>query len=182
QSWLTVDLQNVYDISVIDIYGRTDCCPEQLANFDVDIIMPACTCNRWNSLDEGDVFHCHYQATASKRITIMCPPNTREKFVRIKRKVMEGLTSCEVEVHGDPINSVIESDLSRTAYACEHIGYGYVGPVIGTYVANSGVHCTVTCFTNTACSAAEYDKKTNVCTLKGDCTNGTHNKDVFFIQ
>lgn len=26
QSWWAVDLQNVYDISVIDIYGRTDCC------------------------------------------------------------------------------------------------------------------------------------------------------------
>ncbi|XP_071181133.1 uncharacterized protein [Mytilus edulis] len=164
QSWWAVDLQNVYDISVIDIYGRTDCCPDHLANFDVEVIMPACTCNRWNSLDEGVVFHCHYQATASQRITITCPPNTRGRFVRIKH-------------------------LSRTAYACGHIGYGYVGPVIGTYVANSDVHCTEMCFTNTACSAAEYDKKTNVCILKGDCTNGTqsslfqdNNKDVFFIQ
>ncbi|CAG2204316.1 unnamed protein product [Mytilus edulis] len=162
---------------------------DHLANFDVEVIMPACTCNRWNSLDEGVVFHCHYQATASQRITITCPPNTRGRFVRIKRKDMKDIAICEVEVHGDPINSVIESDLSRTAYACGHIGYGYVGPVIETCVANSDVHCTEMCFTNTACSAAEYDKKTNVCILKGDCTNGTqsslfqdNNKDVFFIQ
>lgn len=26
QQWWTVDLQNIYDINVIDIYGRTDCC------------------------------------------------------------------------------------------------------------------------------------------------------------
>ncbi|XP_071178007.1 uncharacterized protein [Mytilus edulis] len=86
QPWWAVDLLNVYDINVIDIYGRTD-------------------------------------------------------------------------------------GLSITAHACGYVGYGYVGPAIGTSVANSDIiHCTLICFTNTACNAAEYDKKTNVCTLKGDCT------------
>ncbi|CAG2224537.1 unnamed protein product [Mytilus edulis] len=160
-----------------------------LTNFDVEVIMPACTCNRWNSLDEGDVFHCHYQATASQRIIITCPPNTRGRFVRIKRKDMEGLGICEVEVQGDPVYRMTESGLSRTADTCGHIGHGYLGPVIGTSEANSRIQCTVMCFTNTACTAAEYDKKTNVCTLKGDCIDGTqsslfqdNNKDVFFIQ
>lgn len=80
-----------------------------LTNFDVEVIMPACTCNRWNSLDEGDVFHCHYQAIASHRIIITCPPNTRGRFVRIKRKDMESLGICEVEVQGDPVYRMTES-------------------------------------------------------------------------
>ncbi|VDH89691.1 Hypothetical predicted protein, partial [Mytilus galloprovincialis] len=71
--------------------------------------MPACTCNRWKILDEGDVFHCHYQATVSQIITITCPPSTRGRFVRIKRRYMKALVICEVEVHGDPVNRMTES-------------------------------------------------------------------------
>ncbi|CAG2187974.1 unnamed protein product [Mytilus edulis] len=174
QPWWAVDLLNVYDINVIDIYGRTDGNEYQLTNFDVKVFMPACTCNSWNNLDEGDVFHCHFQATKSQRITLTCPNTTRGRFVRIKRRDTEILTICEVEVYGDPVNNLIESGLSITAHACGYVGYGYVGPAIGTSVANSDIiHCTLICFTNTACNAAEYDKKTNVCTLKGDCTGGT---------
>ncbi|CAC5422525.1 unnamed protein product [Mytilus coruscus] len=165
---------------------------DHLTNLDVEVIMPSCACNRWNNLDEGDVFHCPYQDKASHRSTITCPPNTRGRFVRIKRKDTDVLAICEVEVYGHPVNSFIESGLSRSdiAYACGYIGcFGYVGPVIGTFVAGSDIDCTRMCFQNTACTAAEYDKKTNVCTLKGECTDETHpslfqdnNKDVFFIQ
>ncbi|XP_071177415.1 uncharacterized protein [Mytilus edulis] len=191
QAWWAVDLQNVYKIDVIDIFGRTSNDLDQLANFDVEVIMPSCSCNRWTNLDEGDVIHCHYQATAQPRVTITCPPNTRGRFVRIKRKDTEYLTICEVEVYRDTVNSLNKSDSSRivTAYACGYIGYRYEGPVIGTSVADSNIHCTIICFTETACAAAEYDKNTNVCTLKGECMIETqsflfpdNNKDVFFIQ
>ncbi|VDI39957.1 Hypothetical predicted protein [Mytilus galloprovincialis] len=177
QSWWAVDLQNLYTI--------------ELANFDVDVIMPSCSCNRWGNLDEGDVFNCHYQDTANPRIIITCPPSTRGRFVRIKRRDTEHLTICEVEVYGDTINSLNKSDSSRidTAYACGYIGYRYVGPVIVTSAADSKIHCTIICLTKTACTAAEYDKNTNVCTLKGECMTGTHSflfpdndKNVFFIQ
>ncbi|CAC5358014.1 unnamed protein product [Mytilus coruscus] len=151
--------------------------------------MPVCTCNRWNNLDEGDVFHCYYQATVSQRINVTCPPKTRGRFVRIKRRDTVSLVICEVEVYGDPVNKLIESGLLRTVYACGHIGYGYVGPVLGTSVVASDVHCTIICFTNTACAAAVYERKRNVCTLKGECTNGTqsslfpdNDKNVFFIH
>ncbi|XP_052075603.1 uncharacterized protein LOC127713041 isoform X2 [Mytilus californianus] len=86
QPWWAVDLQNVYDINLIHIHGRTDCCPNHLVNFDVEVIMPTCTCNRWNNLDEGNIYHCHYQATESQNITINCPPNTKGRIVRIKRR------------------------------------------------------------------------------------------------
>ncbi|XP_076105924.1 uncharacterized protein LOC143074273 [Mytilus galloprovincialis] len=191
QQWWTNDLQNIYDISVINIYGRTDCCPDHLTNLDVEVIMPSCACNRWNNLHEGDVFLCPYQNKSSYSITITCPPNTRGRFVRIKRKDTEYLALCEVEVYGHPVNSVFGSGLSRTntSYACGHIGYGYEGPVIGTSVEDSPIQCTRKCITKTACSAAEYDKNTHVCILKGECTGGTqsslfpdNNKDVYFIQ
>ncbi|VDI49607.1 Hypothetical predicted protein [Mytilus galloprovincialis] len=191
QSWWAVDLQNVYTIEGIYIFGRTTYGLEQLANFDVEVIMPSCSCNRWGNLDEGDVFHRHYQATANPSVNITCPPNTRGRFVRIRRRDTKHLAICEVEVYSDTINSLNKSDSSRidTAYACGYIGYRYVGPVIVTSVADSNIHCTIICFTTTACTAAEYDKNTHVCTLKGECMIGTqsfllpdNDKDVFFIQ
>ncbi|XP_071140115.1 uncharacterized protein [Mytilus edulis] len=133
--------------------------------------MPACTCTKWNTLDEGNIFHCNYQATASENITIACQPNTRWRFVRIKRKDVESLTIREVDMNGDPVNNTNESGLSSTAHACGHSGYGYAGPIIGTYAASSNIDCTIICFTITACAAAEFDKKANVCTLKGECTH-----------
>ncbi|CAG2202591.1 unnamed protein product [Mytilus edulis] len=159
QSWWAVDLQNVYVINEVDIFGRTDCCAHHLANFDVEIIFPTCTCNHWNNLEEGDNINCHYQATGSQRITVKCPPNTKGRFER------------------------------STIYACGKIGYGYFGPVLSSSVMKSKIQCTSTCITKTLCSAAEYDQNTNICTLKEECFNGTqsslypdNNKQVFLIQ
>ncbi|CAC5378356.1 unnamed protein product [Mytilus coruscus] len=169
KSWWAVDLQNVYTINGVDIFGRTDCCPEYLANFDVEIILPICTCRHWdwNNLEEGDKFSCGYQETESQRVTINCPPNTKGRYVRIKRRLANIITT----------------------YACGQIGYGYAGPVIGTSVAQGNIQCTSTCITKTECFVAEYDKNTHVCTLKGECSNGTqshlypdNNKHVFLIQ
>ncbi|XP_063436296.1 uncharacterized protein LOC134717733 [Mytilus trossulus] len=146
---------------------------EQLNIIFVEVIMPACKCSNWNSLDEEDTFYCNYQASASEIITIACQPNTRGRFVRIKWKDMESLTIREVDVNGDQVNSTNDSGLPSTAHACDHSGYGYTGPIIGTSVASSYIDCTMMCFTITACAAAEYDKKANVCTLKSECTNTT---------
>ncbi|CAC5378357.1 unnamed protein product [Mytilus coruscus] len=191
QSWWAVDLQNVYVINDVDIFGRTDCCTYQLANFDVEVILPTCTYNHWNGLEEGCKINCHYQSTESQRITVTCPPNTKGRFIRIKRRDTAYLVICDVEVYGNLINNLHESGVASTdtTYACGKIGYGYVGPVIVTSVAKSNIQCTSTCITKTACSAAEYDKNTNVCTLKAECFNGTqsslyqdNDKRVFLIQ
>ena len=82
-----------------------------LANFDVEIILPTCTCNHWNNLEEGDTINCHYQATGSQRITITCPPNTKGRYVRIKRRDSVYLNICEIEVYGNPVNSLHESGI-----------------------------------------------------------------------
>ncbi|VDI02540.1 Hypothetical predicted protein [Mytilus galloprovincialis] len=160
-----------------------------LANFDVEIIFPTCTCNHWNNLEEGDKINCHYQATGSQRITVTCPPNTKGRYVRIKRRDTGYLTICEVEVYGNLVNSLHESGLRSTIYACGKIGYGYFGPVLSSSVMKSKIQCTSTCITKTLCSAAEYDQNTNICTLKEECFNGTqsslypdNNKQVFLIQ
>ncbi|CAC5425825.1 unnamed protein product [Mytilus coruscus] len=192
QEWWAVDLQNVYTIEYINIYGRTDCCTNNLANFDVEVILPTCSCNRWNILAEGKIFHCHYEATEVQQIIITCPPDTRGSFVRIKRRDLDPLVICEVEIYGNLTNGPLESgseSSSNIAYACGHIGYRYLGPVIETSVAQSNIQCTTKCITKTACTAAEYDKKTNVCTLKGECTNGIqsslipdNDKNIFVIQ
>ncbi|VDI11774.1 Hypothetical predicted protein [Mytilus galloprovincialis] len=171
--WWAVDLQNVYDVNVINIYGRTDDFPEQRSNF-VEVFMPACSFNILNSLYDGDEFQCPFQATASQHISTTCPNNTRGRFVRIKRRDTKVLVICEVEVYGDPVNSLIKTGRLRSAYACGYIRYRYAVPVIRTYVANSDVHCAIICLTNTACSATEYDKNTKICTLKGECIDGTH--------
>ncbi|CAC5403963.1 unnamed protein product [Mytilus coruscus] len=100
QSWWAVDLLNVYVINDIDMFGRTDCCTDFLTNFDIEVILPTCTCNHWNNLEEGDTINCHYQATESQRITVTCPPNTKRRYVRIKRRDTAYLVICEVEVYG----------------------------------------------------------------------------------
>ncbi|CAC5416042.1 unnamed protein product [Mytilus coruscus] len=200
-----------------------------LANFDVEIILPTCTCNHWNNLVEGDKINCHYQETGSQKITVTCPPNTKGRYVRIKRRDTGYLIICEIEVYGNPVNSLHESDVNialkkptelssiykpeyvccdsdyavdgdmrewvglesrtNTAYACGHIGYKYLGPVIDKSAAQSNIQCTIMCINKTACTAAEYDKKTNFCTLKGQIMNGTQSslhpdsdKNTFFIQ
>ncbi|XP_052063064.1 fucolectin-like [Mytilus californianus] len=109
QSWWAVDLQNVYVINDVDIFGRTDCCYDAFANFDVEIILPTCTCNHWNNLEEGDKINCHYQETESQKITVTCPSNTIGRYVRIKRRDTVYLIICEVEVYGNPLNSLRES-------------------------------------------------------------------------
>ncbi|CAG2254227.1 unnamed protein product [Mytilus edulis] len=125
QPWWAVDLQNVYDINLIHIHGRTDCCPNHLVNFDVEVIMPTCTCNRWNNLDEGNTFQCHYQATESQtKITINCPPNTRGRFVRIKRRDMINLVICEIEINGTPLNSLLHRDEADSNADC-HMRSGH---------------------------------------------------------
>ncbi|CAC5413849.1 unnamed protein product [Mytilus coruscus] len=82
QSWWAVDLQNVYAINDVDIFGRQDCCTQNLANFDVEIILPTCRCNHWDNLEEGDRINCHYQKTESQSMTVTCPPNTKGRFGR----------------------------------------------------------------------------------------------------
>lgn len=89
---------------------------EQLKIIDVDVIMPACTCTKWNTLDEGNIFHCNYQATASANITIACQPNTRWRFVRIKRKDVESFTIREVDINGNPVNNTNESGNQKSQY------------------------------------------------------------------
>ncbi|XP_071133069.1 uncharacterized protein [Mytilus edulis] len=191
QSWWAVDLQEVYVINDVDIFGRIDCCTHQLANFDVEVFMPTCIDNNWNYLEDGCKINCHYQSTESQRTTVSCPSNTKGRYIRIRRRDTSYLVICEVEVYGNPINNFHKSDLGSTIinHVCRKSGYGYVGPVIGTSVAHSNIQCTSTCTTETACSAAEYDNNTNVCTLKGECLNETQSslyvdkdKHVLFIR
>ncbi|VDH91315.1 Hypothetical predicted protein [Mytilus galloprovincialis] len=192
QEWWVVDLRNVYVIKEIEIYGRTDCCRDDLSNFDVDVIMPTCPSNGWNDLTDGDVSRCHYQTgEVNPSIRITCPSNTRGRYVRIKRRDMQALVICEVQVNGDQLNSTRKSGLLSTVavYARGHIGYGYVGPVIETLAALSHIYCTCVCIMRTDCYTSEFDRNTNDCTLKGECTNGTqsslfqdNNKDVFCVQ
>ncbi|VDH95213.1 Hypothetical predicted protein [Mytilus galloprovincialis] len=103
QSWWAVDLQEVYVIIGVDIFGRTDCCTDQLANFDVEVFMPTCTSNNWNYVEDGCKINCHYQAAASQRITVSCPSNTKGRYIRIRRRDTSYLVICEVEVYGNRI-------------------------------------------------------------------------------
>lgn len=80
-----------------------------LANFDVEIMMPTCSYNPWNNLEDGCKINCHYQASESQRITVTCPPKTKGRYVRIKRRDMLYLVICEVEVYGHLINNLHES-------------------------------------------------------------------------
>lgn len=84
---------------------------DNLSNFDVEIIAPTYACSHWNNLEEGDNINCHFQETASQRITVTCPLNTTGRYVRIKRRDDHRLVICEVEVYGNPKYSVAESGM-----------------------------------------------------------------------
>lgn len=77
-----------------------------LANFDVEILLPTCSYNHWNNLEDGCQINCHYQASESQRITVTCPPKTKGRYVRIKRRDSLYLVICEVEVYGNLINNL----------------------------------------------------------------------------
>lgn len=100
--WWEIDLGQIYNISKVDIYNRSDSKPERLANFYVFISDNAFTSNDISTLkSQSTVSNFFFSGTVGAMATI--PINKNGRFVRIQlQNDAEALTLAEVEVYGGP--------------------------------------------------------------------------------
>ncbi|OPL21275.1 coagulation protein factor 5 8 type domain-containing, partial [Mytilus galloprovincialis] len=103
-SWWAVDLGAIYDISNVVIFGRADCCPERLSNFEIEVFRPCRNKTSW--FDDSIVTLCHHQKEQITHLDATCPEQTVGKYVRIRLKDRNYLALCEVEVHGTFVENV----------------------------------------------------------------------------
>ena len=91
-AWWEVDLGDVYDISSINIYNRTDCCPERLSNYSV---LVSKTPFRSNS--GGIVYGTCYGKSGNKNTF---RKKAQGRYVRLFLRGNNYLSLAEVEVIG----------------------------------------------------------------------------------
>lgn len=95
QPWWEVNLLDVYDISSITIYNRTDCCPERLDNFTIRVSE---TPFRGNN--DGQIYNSDGKwFTNSKTFT----SNAKGQYVRIHLNGSGILSLAEVVINGKPV-------------------------------------------------------------------------------
>ncbi|CAG2204417.1 unnamed protein product [Mytilus edulis] len=117
QPWWAVDLEAVYSIHTVVVFGRTDCCVERLSNFSIDAIRPCNNHSGW--FDNSLTTRCSYQDEATIYAEHRCHLDTIGRYVRIQihKLTEEYLTLCEVEVHGTIVN--VSDDTKSTAATCD---------------------------------------------------------------
>ncbi|PIX09037.1 MAG: hypothetical protein COZ75_08985, partial [Flavobacteriaceae bacterium CG_4_8_14_3_um_filter_34_10] len=94
--WWEVDLLDVYDISSISIYNRTDCCPDRLNNFTIMVSNQPFQGNYG-----GEVFNADKSSfTNSKTFT----NNKRGQYVRIFIEGNGILSLAEVVINGTKVD------------------------------------------------------------------------------
>ncbi|CAG2187478.1 unnamed protein product [Mytilus edulis] len=121
-SWWAVDLGAIYDISNVVIFGRADCCPERLSNFEIEVFRPCRNKTSW--FDDSIVTLCHHQKEQITHLDATCPEQTVGKYVRIRLKDRNYLALCEVEVHGTFVENVYSATFPHT---CGFPGHRYDG-------------------------------------------------------
>lgn len=108
--WWEVDLGGVYDISVIRIWNRTDCCRERLTQFQILVGETPIVANDTRLFGGGLQ---SFGAENSKEFTSTA--NTRGRYVRIALPKQEYLSLAEVEVFGTPSATNVASGTGNSA-------------------------------------------------------------------
>jgi hypothetical protein len=100
QEWWEVDLGAIYNIGLIKIWNRTDCCSEKLSNFYVMVSeKPFSSSNINNSLAQPGMWSNHNSGTAGRTTEIKV--NARGRYVRIQLLGTNYLHLAEFEVFGN---------------------------------------------------------------------------------
>ena len=97
--WWEVNLLEVYDISSITIYNRTDCCTERLTNFSIRVASAPFTSNT-----NGEVF-TDRQSTFTGQKTFN--GNKRGQYIRIYLNQPGIMSLSEVVVNGKVVNPTL---------------------------------------------------------------------------
>jgi hypothetical protein len=100
QDWWEVDLGAIYNIGLIKIWNRTDCCSERLSNFYVMVSeKPFSSSNVNDSLAQPGIWSSHNSGTAGRTTEIKV--NAQGRYVRIQLAGTNWLQLAEVEVFGN---------------------------------------------------------------------------------
>jgi hypothetical protein len=100
QDWWEVDLGAVYNIGLVRIWNRTDCCSERLSDFYVLVSeKPFSSSNLTESLTKSGIWNSHYSGTAGRTTEIKV--NAQGRYLRIQLAGTNWLHLAEVEVIGN---------------------------------------------------------------------------------
>jgi hypothetical protein len=100
QDWWEVDLGSTYNIGLIKIWNRTDCCSERLSNFHVMVSeRPFSSSNLNDSLSQSGIWSSHNSGKAGRTTEIKV--NAQGRYVRIQLAGTNWLQLAEVEVFGN---------------------------------------------------------------------------------
>ena len=100
QDWWEVDLGATYNIGLIKIWNRTDCCSERLSNFYVMVSeKPFSSSNINESISQSGIWNRHHSGTAGRTTEIKV--NAQGRYVRIQLVGTNWLQLAEVEVFGN---------------------------------------------------------------------------------
>lgn len=102
--WWEVDLQDVYKIAYIEVYGRTDCCSERIKNAKL-----------WLGNNKCATLHDMGKEQVER---VECGDNSVGRKVRIE-VLNQGLTLCEVKVM---VKSQVELEVGPTQTPAKHRG------------------------------------------------------------
>jgi hypothetical protein len=95
--WWEVDLGASYPIDTIDVYGRTDCCPDQTSSFFVFVSEVPFTASDWPTI-KAQSGVTGYAVTGSAGTLMSFNAHRAGRYVRIQRTNSGNLTLPEVEV------------------------------------------------------------------------------------
>jgi len=101
--WWQVDLGRLADIDRIQLWNRSDCCSERLANFTV-LVSPNDMGNRTLAQLQADASVLkRYVGTSQNLNTIGIPVGGKGRYVRVQLNGQNFLSLAEVQVFGRPV-------------------------------------------------------------------------------
>ncbi|MEO0471804.1 MAG: discoidin domain-containing protein, partial [Bacteroidota bacterium] len=103
-AWWELDLGDVYELSSIKIWNRTDCCSQRLKDFHVLVSeVPFNSTDLALTIAQSGVEDLYHPDTASQETDFTLSRSGR--YVRVQLSNRNSLTLAEVEVMGCPINA-----------------------------------------------------------------------------
>jgi F5/8 type C domain/Fibronectin type III domain len=113
-AWWQVDLGAVQSVQNIQIYNRTDCCPERLSSYYVFVSDAAFTSTDLNTtINQAGVSNYFQTAQAGSPTTVTV--NRTGRYVRVQLSGTNYLHMAEVQVWGTASSSPINIALNRPA-------------------------------------------------------------------
>ena len=111
ESWWQVDLQAVEDISYINLWNRTDCCSDRLADYYVLVSEdPFVSTDLTTTINQAGVSSFYFAGTAGSPTLVNV--NTSGRYVRVQLNKHDYLSLAEVEIFAEKIdnNGICVSD------------------------------------------------------------------------